>query len=239
MFFQYLTEIPWSQCRDEVQLRCSSLARDLDKDIDKLKAELESFAAAQPTASKTGSETMLATDEARVGTSEVLSKVPKEATASLATSTSVGGRPGSVEALATSASGCGTQDVTFDSERMLCCSVENGHTLVHGVGGRGYGLAATPITAGCYQWKFLIVKENKGNEGTCVGVGRWPVRDYSHRTTADMWLYRAYSGNLYHNGEHSQSLPSFTQGDYVTCVLDMEEKTLSFGKNGQVSLAKL
>ena len=38
--------------------------------------------------------------------------------------------------------------------------------------------------------QFLIVKENRGNEGTCVGVSRYPVKDYSHRTTGDMWLYR-------------------------------------------------
>jgi E3 ubiquitin-protein ligase HERC1 len=48
------------------------------------------------------------------------------------------------------------------------------------------------LIAGCYQWKFLIVKENKGNEGTCVGVARFPIKDYSHRTTTDLWLYRAY-----------------------------------------------
>lgn len=45
---------------------------------------------------------------------------------------------------------------------------------------------------GCHQWKFLIVKENRGNEGTCIGVCRWPITDQSHRSTADMWLYRAY-----------------------------------------------
>ena len=83
--------------------------------------------------------------------------------------------------------------------------------------------------------QFNIVKENKGNEGTCVGVSRYPVRDFSHRTTSDMWLYRAYSGNLYHNGEHTLTLPGFTQGDHVTCVLDMEARTVSFGKNGEVS----
>ena len=48
-----------------------------------------------------------------------------------------------------------------------------------------------------------------------------------------MWLYRAYSGNLYHGGEQSTTLPSYTQGDYITCILDMEAKTLSFGKNGE------
>ncbi|XP_033110674.1 probable E3 ubiquitin-protein ligase HERC1 [Anneissia japonica] len=125
------------------------------------------------------------------------------------------------------------QDVLFDAEKAVCCSVEEGSTLVHGSGGRGYGLAVTGITSGCYQWKFVIVKENKGNEGTCVGVSKHPVRDFSHRNTGDMWLYRAYSGNLYHNGEHSITFPGFTQGDSITCVLDMEARTVSFGKNGE------
>jgi E3 ubiquitin-protein ligase HERC1 len=50
-----------------------------------------------------------------------------------------------------------------------------------------------------------------------VSLGQ--VRDYSHRTTSDMWLYRAYSGNLYHNGEVqklSNGMPEFSQGDTIT-----------------------
>ncbi|TRY89487.1 hypothetical protein DNTS_016060 [Danionella cerebrum] len=125
------------------------------------------------------------------------------------------------------------QEVTFDPEKAQCCVVESGQGLTHGSGGKGYGLASTGISSGCYQWKFYIVKENRGNEGTCVGVSRWPVHDFNHRTTADMWLYRAYSGNLYHNGEQSLALSSYTQGDYITCVLDMEARTVSFGKNGE------
>ncbi|XP_057398661.1 probable E3 ubiquitin-protein ligase HERC1 [Balaenoptera acutorostrata] len=125
------------------------------------------------------------------------------------------------------------QEVSFDPEKAQCCIVENGQVLTHGSGGKGYGLASTGVTSGCYQWKFYIVKENRGNEGTCVGVSRWPVHDFNHRTTSDMWLYRAYSGNLYHNGEQTLTLSSFTQGDFITCVLDMEARTISFGKNGE------
>uniref|UniRef100_A0A452S9S6 HECT-type E3 ubiquitin transferase n=1 Tax=Ursus americanus TaxID=9643 RepID=A0A452S9S6_URSAM len=125
------------------------------------------------------------------------------------------------------------QEISFDPEKAQCCLVENGQILTHGSGGKGYGLASTGVTSGCYQWKFYIVKENRGNEGTCVGVSRWPVHDFNHRTTSDMWLYRAYSGNLYHNGEQTLTLSSFTQGDFITCVLDMEARTISFGKNGE------
>ena len=65
-------------------------------------------------------------------------------------------------------------------------------------------------------------------------MSRWPIRDYNHRTTTDMWLYRAYSGSLYHGGELGRALPSFTQGDTITCILDMEARTISFAKNNKV-----
>ncbi|CAJ1070719.1 probable E3 ubiquitin-protein ligase HERC1 isoform X5 [Xyrichtys novacula] len=122
-------------------------------------------------------------------------------------------------------------DFSFDPHKLICCSLESGNILSHGSGGKGYGLATTAITSGCFIWKFHITKENRGNEGTCVGVSRWPVRDHNHHTTTDMWLYRAYSGNLYHGGELVRTLPSFTQGDTITCILDMEAHTVSFAKN--------
>ncbi|XP_057655201.1 probable E3 ubiquitin-protein ligase HERC1 isoform X1 [Diorhabda carinulata] len=124
-------------------------------------------------------------------------------------------------------------DMGFDPEKCYNCTIEGNLTLVHGTGGRGYGLGLQAIRSGCYQWKILIVKESRGNEGTCIGVSKYPVKDFSHRSTNDMWLYRAYSGSLYHNGERDMSFQSYTQGDYITVVLDMDAKTLSFGKNGE------
>ncbi|KAL1506224.1 hypothetical protein ABEB36_005622 [Hypothenemus hampei] len=124
-------------------------------------------------------------------------------------------------------------DMGFDPDKCFKCSIEGNLTLVHDSGGKGYGLGLQAIKSGCYQWKILIVKENRGNEGTCIGVSKYPVRDFSHRSTSDMWLYRAYSGSLYHNGERENSLQIYTQGDYITVVLDMDAKTLSFGKNGE------
>ncbi|KAL4227433.1 putative E3 ubiquitin-protein ligase herc1 [Mactra antiquata] len=124
-------------------------------------------------------------------------------------------------------------EVTFDAEKCVCCSIEDGNTLVHSHSGKGYGIASIPITSGCYIWKVHIVKEYKSNEGTCIGICKLPVRDPGHRYSSDMWLYRAYSGNLYHCGEQTRTLNAFTQGDCITCVLDMDSKTLAFGKNGE------
>lgn len=36
--------------------------------------------------------------------------------------------------------------------------MENGQILTHGSGGKGYGLASTGVTSGCYQWKVGCIK---------------------------------------------------------------------------------
>ena len=73
----------------------------------------------------------------------------------------------------------------------------------------------------------------KGNEGTCIGVCQHPFKNSDYQITSEMWLYRGYNGRLYNNGEKLVTFPSFTQGDYITCRYDHNEKTLSFGKNGE------
>ena len=90
--------------------------------------------------------------------------------------------------------------------------MEDDNVLVHSTGGRGYGMATDPLAGGRHVWKIDILHEARGNEGTCIGVSKYPVSDCSHRTTTDMWLYRAYSGNLYHGGEiQTRTLPQYTQ----------------------------
>ena len=130
-----------------------------------------------------------------------------------------------------------SSDCCWSSEKLTSCAVEEESILIHSTGGRGYGLASHSLTAGRHVWKVEILNEARGNEGTCVGVSKWPVSDYSHRTTRDMWLYRAYSGNLYHNGEiQNRSLPQFTQDDSITCILDIDARTLSFAKNNDAPI---
>lgn len=51
------------------------------------------------------------------------------------------------------------QEVSFDPEKAQCCVVENGQGLTHGSGGKGYGLASTGISSGCYQWKVKPPKQ--------------------------------------------------------------------------------
>ena len=67
--------------------------------------------------------------------------------------------------------GGASDEALFDPEKLLCCSIELGHTLVHGAGGRGYGLGAVAITTGCYYWKVHGAREAGGGGGGGGGAG--------------------------------------------------------------------
>lgn len=127
-------------------------------------------------------------------------------------------------------------DVKWDGEKSQCCTIsDRGKVLAHGSTGRGFGICNVGMrkNGNIYEWTLEVESEQHGNEGTCVGVAKYPVKDLSHRTSSDMWLYRAYSGNVYHNGEiGGVKLPTFTHGDRITCILDTIMKTLAFSKNG-------
>lgn len=129
----------------------------------------------------------------------------------------------------------------WNDEQLVSCTIDNtdANVLCHSTGGRGYGIAAESLSSGRHVWKIDILNEARGNEGTCIGISKLPVTDHSHRTTTDMWLYRAYSGHIYHGGEiGNRTLQPFTQDDSITCILDTDARTLSFAKNdGEPALA--
>ncbi|ESN90897.1 hypothetical protein HELRODRAFT_90708 [Helobdella robusta] len=122
-------------------------------------------------------------------------------------------------------------DVSFDFELSSNCSLKNdGLVAVHQSSCAGYALVNLPMKVGTFKWKIQLVRENVNNEGTCIGVCRLPIADCNYSSTSDMWLYRAYSGSLYHAGEVGYR-QKFTQGDIITCYYDADNKTLAFAKN--------
>ncbi|XP_066930429.1 probable E3 ubiquitin-protein ligase HERC1 [Clytia hemisphaerica] len=124
------------------------------------------------------------------------------------------------------------------AKKMLNCQIEEGsHTISHVRGGKGFAIIDKNLQEGCetsqfYEWKFLITKDVKGNEGTCIGICRQPLKNHEYQTSGDMYIYRAFDGKLYHNGEKAIRFKPFSQGDYVCCQYDKSRGTLSFGVNG-------
>ena len=74
--------------------------------------------------------------------------------------------------------------------------------------------------------QYLITKDVKGNEGTCIGVCQHPLTNSDYQITSDMWLYRGYNGRLYNNGEKLVTFPPFTQGSLVFwCPVEHIDRT--------------
>lgn len=140
--------------------------------------------------------------------------------------------------------------IGFNAEKSVHCILERPDVALHGSGGTGICIADTAFKSGTYQWnvsalciilnklftslylQVFLLRETQGNESTCIGISNGLPQDQSYRSSQDMWLYRAYSGHLYHGGEIKGTLLSeFTEGDVITVLLDLEDRTLSFAKN--------
>ena len=71
-----------------------------------------------------------------------------------------------------------------------------------------------------------------------MGVSYANVRENTQNPilSKDVWLYKSSNGAIFHDGEilnPLNSLPEFTADDVITVQLDVDEGTLSFGKNNQ------
>lgn len=121
---------------------------------------------------------------------------------------------------------CAIQQLAFDAEKTKACDIEiegDGTVLTHCQDEKGYGIGNVAMTAGSiYEWEVVILFEMAGNEGSCIGITTYPIADTNYKTTKDMFLYRAYSGQLYHGGPKPEpKLHRFTKDDTIRIRLDL------------------
>ena len=85
--------------------------------------------------------------------------------------------------------------------------------------------------SGKYYWELTIDAVSDG--ATAVGVAN-RTADLSQMigTEADSWIYRSYDGNKFNNYTNSAYGATFTAGDKISVLLDKDNNTLEFWKNG-------
>jgi hypothetical protein len=70
----------------------------------------------------------------------------------------------------------------------------------------------------------------------CIGISRPnldPTKDYAHRNSTDGWFIHAAGGGLCGNGKvNDDRAGSYKQGDRVGVLLDLDNGSLRFFKNG-------
>jgi hypothetical protein len=99
-----------------------------------------------------------------------------------------------------------------------------------------YSLTTTGIelTAGKHYWEVALLSQNMGM--IFIGISRpnlSPRRDYLGHDCTDGWFINAAGGHLYGNSKYaSDAAGEYKQGDRVGVLLDLDNGSLRFFKNG-------
>jgi hypothetical protein len=110
---------------------------------------------------------------------------------------------------------------------------EGGMMIGSSSGGNSYGMLNCTMDSGVWEWEFTLVRENNGDETTCLGVATRPVTNWNYDVTPDMWLVRCYNGELYHSGRQSRrTIPNIHPSDICRFTYDATNLTLSLAVNG-------
>jgi hypothetical protein len=94
------------------------------------------------------------------------------------------------------------------------------------------------ITEGKHYWEVELVSKRASTigGGIYVGISRPnldPTGTYLNRTSTDGWFISAGTGSLYGNGkDHDDEAGGYNQGDRVGVLLDLDNGSLRFLKNG-------
>jgi hypothetical protein len=90
------------------------------------------------------------------------------------------------------------------------------------------------LMAGKHYWEMVILNDDVGS--TCVGVTRPnldPNGDYTRRERTEGWFMVPADGSLYGNGkEDDDKAGHIDEGERVGVLLDLDEGSLRFFKNG-------
>jgi hypothetical protein len=90
------------------------------------------------------------------------------------------------------------------------------------------------LTEGKHYWEVELMSETVGNIN--IGISRPnldPTRDYALSECTNGWFIYAGYGNLWGNGKHGHDAAGpYKQGDRVGMLLDLDNGSLRFFKNG-------
>jgi hypothetical protein len=92
----------------------------------------------------------------------------------------------------------------------------------------------TELTEGKHYWEVELLSEMAN--GIAIGISRPnlnPAGQYFNRECTDGWFIDAGNGSLYGNGKQADdNAGGYKQGDRVGVLLDLDNGSLRFFKNG-------
>jgi hypothetical protein len=120
---------------------------------------------------------------------------------------------------------------TFDEDQITLSEDEAVATHTNG-GSYSLTTTGTELTAGRHYWEVELLSKSMGC--ICIGISRPnldPTRAYTNSN--DGWFINAFNGGRYGNcREGSDAAGEYKQGDRLGVLLDLNDGSLRFFKNG-------
>jgi hypothetical protein len=121
---------------------------------------------------------------------------------------------------------------TFPADRVTLS--ENGAVAIQTIDAVNLTTTGMELTEGKHYWEVELLSKHVG--GTFIGISRPnldPREDYLTRNCIDGWFFGPDNGYLFGNGKYaSDAAGPFEQGDRVGMLLDLDNGSLRFFKNG-------
>eukprot|EP00941_MAST-03F_sp_MAST-3F-sp1_P004852 g4852.t1 len=133
------------------------------------------------------------------------------------------------------ASGC-IADAAFDSTSLshpgLILS-DSGMSVRCTTGSYCSVLLNVGFSSGKASWQMRLT-EDTTSQCTCFGAATKPVTNHGYERSPDLWMYRAYNGQLYCRGvAHGKKCRRIYKDDVIRIALDMDIGTMQYWINGE------
>jgi hypothetical protein len=126
------------------------------------------------------------------------------------------------------------EDLVALSEEGAVATLTKGYSDLSGY---HFSLTTTGVelTKGKHYWEVELLSDPQ-LDSVLIGISRPnldPTGDWSSDTCTDSWFIGAYFGHLYGNGKYADDGEGeYEQGDRVGVLLDLDNGSLRFFKNG-------
>jgi hypothetical protein len=123
--------------------------------------------------------------------------------------------------------------ITFDEKKKSADAVisEQGYML-GSTAKDAYGMLNCCMETGTWEWTMTIVKDNRWDETSCLGVCSPDMTNHKYESSTEMWLIRCYNGELYHGGKIGRQTSKIHPGDVCVFTYDAGERKLFLSLNG-------
>jgi hypothetical protein len=123
---------------------------------------------------------------------------------------------------------------TFAADRITLS--EDGAVAIQTADEYSFTTTGIELTEGKHYWEVELLSERERVSGILIGISRPnldPTGDYWKRECTDGWFIYTNDGALYGNGKYdNDQAGAYKQGDRVGMLLDLDNGSLRFFKNG-------